>query len=65
MGIMKSYVKNRSQPEGCIIEGYASEEVVERCVYFIDSSGAIGVPISQHEGHLAGKGTIRKKTIDP
>nr|GFB04706.1 hypothetical protein [Tanacetum cinerariifolium] len=29
MGILKGYVRNRSRPEGCIIEGYATEEAIE------------------------------------
>ena len=32
MGILKSYVRNRSRREGSILKGYATEEVIEFCV---------------------------------
>jgi len=35
MGVLKKYVHQRAQPEGCIAEGYGTEEVIEFCVEFI------------------------------
>ena len=53
MGILKSYVWNQSRPEGSIIEGYATEEVIEFCVDYMAQVEPIGVPLSRHEGgHL-------------
>jgi hypothetical protein len=33
--VLKSYVRNRSHPEGSIMEGYTIEEVVECCADYI------------------------------
>ena len=65
MGILKSYVRNRSRPEGSIIEGYATEEVIEFCVDYMAQVEPIGVPLSRHEGRLDGIGTIGRKSITP
>ena len=65
MGILKSYVRNRSRPEGSIVEGYASEEVIEFCVDYMAQIQPIGVPQSRHEGRLKGLGTIGRKAITP
>jgi hypothetical protein len=58
----KKYVHNRARPEGSIGKGYATEEVIEFCVDFIDDFAPIGLPISHHEGRLRGKGTLGKKS---
>ena len=47
------------------MEGYSTEEVIEWCADYFDQGNPIGVPISRHEGRLAGKGTIGKKPISP
>ena len=65
MGILKSYVRNRSRPEGSIVEGYATEEVIEFYVDYMAQVEPIGVPRSRHEGRLEGIGTIGRKTITP
>jgi hypothetical protein len=46
----KKYVCNRAHPEGSIAKGYATEEVIEFCVDFIDELSPIGLPVSRHEG---------------
>jgi hypothetical protein len=56
MTVLKKYVRNRSHPEGCMVQGWATEEVIEFVVDYIDLQ-AIGKPISCHEGHLSRKGT--------
>lgn len=63
MGILKGYVRNRGHPEGSIIEGYTTEEVIEFCVDYMSETPSIGVPQSRHEGRLSGVGTIGKKMI--
>ena len=65
MGILKSYVRNRSRPEGSIVEGYATEEVIEFCLDYMAQVEPIGVPRSRHEGRLEGIGTIGRKAITP
>ena len=61
MHVLKKYVHNRARPEGSIAKGYATEEVIEFCVDFIDDMCPIGLPVSRHEGRLRVKGTVGKK----
>jgi hypothetical protein len=56
MTILKKYVHNRSRSEGCMVQGWTTEEVIEFAIDYMDLQ-AIGKPISRHEGHLSGKGT--------
>jgi hypothetical protein len=46
MVVMKGYVRNRAHPEGSMLEGYTTEEVVECCVDYIKDGKPIGVPVS-------------------
>jgi hypothetical protein len=57
MVIMKSYVRNRAHPEGCMIEGYTTEEIIECYADYIKDGKSIGIPVSRHHGRLLGKGT--------
>ena len=61
MGILKKYVRNRSRPEGCIANGYGTEEVIEFFVDYVPDLKPIGVPESRHEGRLKGRGTLGRK----
>ena len=61
MGILKHYVRNRAHPEGSIVEGYVTEEVIEFCLDYMDRIDPIGVPRSVHEGKLIGYGTGKTK----
>jgi hypothetical protein len=45
MIVMKGYVHNRAHPEGSIIEGYTTKEVIECYVDYIKDKKSIGVPI--------------------
>jgi hypothetical protein len=45
MIVMKGYVHNRAHPEGSIIEGYTTEEVIECYADYIKDEKSIGVPI--------------------
>jgi hypothetical protein len=58
MSVLKKNVLNCARLEGSIAKGYVTEEVIEFCVDFVDSTDSIGVPVSRHEGRLLGKGTI-------
>ncbi|XP_071705352.1 uncharacterized protein [Rutidosis leptorrhynchoides] len=62
MGILKGYVRNLNRPEGSIVEGYASEEVIEFCTNYMDGFKSVGIPQSRHEGRLSGQGTLGCKT---
>ncbi|XP_027172109.1 uncharacterized protein LOC113771742 [Coffea eugenioides] len=35
LGTLKSYVRNKSRPEGCIAEGYIAEECLTFCSFFL------------------------------
>jgi hypothetical protein len=65
MGILKHYVRNRARPEGSIVEGYVTEEVVEFCIDYLARLDPIGVPRSVHEGKLGGFGTSGNIKITP
>jgi hypothetical protein len=63
MVVMKGYVCNRAHPEGSIIEGYTTEEVIECYTDYIKDRKSISVPVSRHHGKLSGKGTKGVKSI--
>jgi len=62
IGVLKKYVHSRSRLKGSIAKGYGTEDIIKFCVEFILDLDPIGVPESQHEGKLSGKGTLGKKT---
>src|SRR5438552_10370424 len=55
MAVLKRYGRNRANPEGCMIQGYHTEEVVGSCTDYIDGTEQLGVPASVHEGRLCGR----------
>ncbi|CAM8914329.1 unnamed protein product [Rhodiola kirilowii] len=57
MKVLKSYVRNRQSPEGCIVQGYIAEEAVEFCTNFLGNTTAVGVPRPRHFDRFMGKGT--------
>jgi hypothetical protein len=61
--VLKSYVRNRAHPEGSIMEGYTTEEVVECCTDYVKDGKRIGFPIPLHEGRLRGRGRIGQKSF--
>jgi hypothetical protein len=63
MEVMKGYVHNCAHPEGSMIEGYTTEEVVECYADYIKDEKSIGVPVSQHHGRLSWKGIKGAKSI--
>ena len=63
MLVLSRYVHNRAYLDCSIIEGYSTEEVVERCQEYIKVQKGIGKPNSRHKGRLAGKGTSGRKTF--
>jgi hypothetical protein len=58
MVVMKGYVRNHAHPEGFMIEGYMTEEVIECCVDYIKDGKPIGVLVSRHHGILSGSYTL-------
>ncbi|GJU85087.1 uncharacterized protein Tco_1292633 [Tanacetum coccineum] len=65
MGFLKGHVRNRYRPEASIIQGYATEEVIEFCTDYMKDVPSIGVPQSRHEGKLQGVGTIGRNMEPP
>ncbi|KAK9049567.1 hypothetical protein SSX86_031464 [Deinandra increscens subsp. villosa] len=65
MSFLKDYVRNRNRPEGSIVEGYTSEEVIEFCQGYLEGVESIGIPKTRHSGRLDGKGVIGKKAFIP
>jgi hypothetical protein len=65
--ILKLFIRNQAYPECSMVQGYCTEEAIERTLNYADLTSPIGVPKSHHEGRLIGKGTIGKKaiTLDP
>jgi hypothetical protein len=64
MSIMKDYVRNRGHPEGSMIEGYTTEEVLECYNDYMKDEKPLGVLMPWYEGRLTEKGTIGKKTFN-
>jgi hypothetical protein len=46
MIVMKGYVRNCAHPEGSMIEGYTTEEVIECCIDYMKDGNPISVPVS-------------------
>jgi hypothetical protein len=63
MVIMKGYVRNHAHPEGSMIEGYTTKEVIECCVDYIKDGKPLGIPVSWHHVRLSEKGTKGHKTF--
>jgi hypothetical protein len=60
-GILKSFIRNQAYPEGSMVQGYYTDEVVEWSLNYVDPSNPIGVPKSRHKGRLIGKVTIERR----
>jgi hypothetical protein len=59
--VIKGYVRNLAHPEGSMIEGYTTEEIIECYIDYMKDENPIGVPVSRHHGRLSGKGNIGHK----
>jgi hypothetical protein len=58
LAVLMSYARNRAHPEGSIMEGYTTEEVVECCVDYVKDRKRIGLPRQLREGRLRGRGRM-------
>jgi hypothetical protein len=63
LAILKAYVRNRAHLEGCIMECYTTEEMVECCTDYVKDGKWIGLPIPLHEGKLRGRGRMSQKNF--
>jgi hypothetical protein len=60
-GILKLFVRNRAYPEGSMVQGYCTKEVMKWGLNYADPSNSIGVPKSHHEGRLTEKGSLGRR----
>lgn len=49
MKVLKGFVKNRSNPEGCMVEKYNAEECTSFCAPYIKEAAQVGVQQSRYE----------------
>jgi hypothetical protein len=61
--VLKSYVRNRVHPEGSIMEGYTTEEMIECCTDYVKDRKMIDLSITLHEGRLRVRGRIGQKSF--
>ena len=61
MSVLNRYVLNRANPEGSMIEGYSTEEVIESCLGYLKDNVSLGLPIPRFLGRLEGVGTVGRK----
>jgi hypothetical protein len=61
--VMKAYVHSCAHPEGSMIKGYTTEEIIECYADYIKDGKQIGVLVSRHHGRLSVKGTKGEKSI--
>jgi hypothetical protein len=45
MSILNWYILNGAHPEGSMIEGYNTEEVIESCLGYLKDNMSLGLPI--------------------
>jgi hypothetical protein len=63
LAVLKSYVRNHAHPEGSIMEGCITEEVLECCADYVKDGKRIGLPKPLHEGRLGGSGRMGQKSF--
>ena len=67
LGKLKTYVRNRSKPEGSIAEGYLAEECITFCSRFLYDEGAVNNSLysapTQVDGHIGTRRNRDGKTI--
>ena len=56
MKILKGYVRNQRQLEGCIVESYIVEEAIEFCIEYLHDCEAFGIPRNKFLDSIDGKG---------
>jgi len=63
MSILNRYILNRAYPEGSMIEGYSTEEVIECCLGYLNDKVSIGLFVSLFLGGWNGLERLREKTL--
>jgi len=65
MKILKGYTKNLHRPKASIVERYIVEESIEFCSEYIEKAKPVGLPKSQHDERVGGKGLRGLHVITP
>ncbi|KAF1869530.1 hypothetical protein Lal_00017105 [Lupinus albus] len=60
---LKGYVKNRTRPEGCIVERYIVEETLDFCIGYHEYGDFIGIPKSPYAKRTYGEGIIGNEIL--
>lgn len=47
-GVTKGYVRNRSHPDGSIVQGWLTEECISFCTNYLDIEDPVGLPQNKH-----------------
>ena len=55
-GVIKRYVRNRSHPDGSIVQGFLTEECISFCENYLDVEDPISLPGNKHLGRFEGVG---------
>jgi len=63
MKVLKGYVKNRSRPEGCIVERYIVEEALDFCSEYLADGDLIGIPKPRYARRAFGEGITGKQIV--
>jgi len=57
MKILKGYTKNIYHLEASIVERYIAKEAIKFCLKYIEKVEPFGLPKSQHDERVGGKGS--------
>ena len=57
-GVIKGFVRNMSQPDGSIAQGYLTKECISFSESYLVGTGdpVVGLPVNKHCGRLEGEG---------
>ncbi|KAK1645350.1 hypothetical protein QYE76_063155 [Lolium multiflorum] len=55
-GVIKGYVRNRSHPDGSIVQGWLTEECISFCTNYLDIEDPVGLPQNKHLRRFEGVG---------
>ncbi|KAK1682605.1 hypothetical protein QYE76_043453 [Lolium multiflorum] len=54
--VIKGYVRNRSHPDGSIVQGWLTEECISFCTNYLDIEDPVGLPQNKHLHRFEGVG---------
>ena len=57
MSVLQKYAQNRYRPEGCMLQGWPTEEAIEFCSYYLGLD-RLGIPVYRYEGQARWLGSL-------